>query len=187
MSKHMKYGGGHFNYLLVCPRKLWLYAGGVGMEHTSERVAEGKLLHATAYPSRPGRYEELEVGPVKIDFYDPRQRVIHEIKLSDRMEEAHIWQVRYYQLVLEQIGIAGVRAVVEYPSIRHTEQLGELTDEDRARLAEMERRIDRIVESEQCPPIPPKRKGICRRCSYFDFCYVGEAVSEEDSDQEDSL
>lgn len=127
----MKYGGKYFNYLLVCPRKLWLYAGGLGMEHTSERVAEGTLLHETAYPSRSARYEELEVGPVKIDFYDPRERVIHEVKLSDRMEEAHLWQVKYYQLVLERIGVEGVTAILEYPSIRHTEQLGVLTDVDR--------------------------------------------------------
>lgn len=179
----MKYGGKYFNYLLVCPRKLWLYAGGLGMEHTSERVAEGTLLHETAYPSRSARYEELEVGPVKIDFYDPRERVIHEVKLSDRMEEAHLWQVKYYQLVLERIGVEGVTAILEYPSLRHTEQLGVLTDDDREHLVEMEREIDCIVQAEVCPPIPQKRKGICRRCSYFDFCYVGESSDDSMEDE----
>lgn len=170
----MKYGGKYYNYLLVCPRKLWLYAGGLGMEHASERVAEGTLLHETSYPSRSIRYEELEVGPVKIDFYDARERVIHEVKMSDRMEEAHVWQVKYYQSVLERIGVEGVTAVLEYPAFRHTEHLGALTDEDRGKLEAMEKEIDRIVQADVCPAVPAGRKGICRKCSYFDFCFVGE-------------
>lgn len=153
------------------------------MEHTSERVAEGTLLHETAYPSRSARYEELEVGPVKIDFYDARERVIHEVKLTDRMEEAHLWQVKYYQFVLERIGVEGATAILEYPSIRHTEKLKVLNDEDRRHLVEMEREIDRIVQSELCPPIPQKQKGICRKCSYFDFCYVGE-ISDDGMNNE---
>lgn len=176
----MKYGGKYFNYLSVCPRKLWLYAGGLGMEHTCERVAEGTLLHETSYPSRSARYEELEIGPVKIDFYDPRERVIHEVKLSDRMEEAHLWQVRYYQRVLERIGVSGITALLEYPALRHTERLDVLTDEERRKLETMEKEIDRIVDDPVCPPIPRQRKGICRKCSYFDFCYAGESAEGEE-------
>lgn len=176
----MKYGGKYFNYLIVCPRKLWLYAGGLGMEHNSERVAEGTMLHETAYPSRSAKYQELEVGPVRIDFYDPRDRVIHEVKLSDRMEEAHLWQVKYYQWVLEKAGIEGVTALLEYPSIRRTERLEALTAEDRQCLEVMEREIARIVQADVCPPIPQKQKGLCRKCSYFDFCYVGEAAETAD-------
>lgn len=174
----MQIGGTYFNYLMVCHRKLWLFANGIGMEHTSEAVAEGKLLHETVYPSRAAKYEELEIGNIKIDFYDPRNRVIHEIKRSDRMEEAHLWQVKYYMYILEQCGIEGVTALLEYPSMRQTEPVAALAPEDRAFLDKMTADIDWIVHDPSCPPIPSGRKGVCRKCSYYDFCYAGEAVPE---------
>lgn len=41
----MKVTGTHFNYYQVCKRKLWLFANGITMEHTSDLVYEGKLIH----------------------------------------------------------------------------------------------------------------------------------------------
>ena len=72
--------GTHFNYYHVCHRKLWLFANGINMEHTSDLVYEGKLLHEETYPQRPERYEELEIEGCKIDFYDARNKIVHEIK-----------------------------------------------------------------------------------------------------------
>ena len=33
-------------------------------------------------------------------------------------------------------------------------------------------KIEEIINAEVCPPL--EKKGICRNCSYFDFCYSGE-------------
>lgn len=41
----MNVTGTHFNYYQVCKRKLWLFANGITMEHTSDLVYEGKLIH----------------------------------------------------------------------------------------------------------------------------------------------
>jgi len=60
----------HINYYFVCKRKLWLFSNGINMEHTSDIVAEGKLIHETSYPQRPERYTELEIDGSVIDFYD---------------------------------------------------------------------------------------------------------------------
>ena len=81
--------GTHFNYYFVCPRKLWLFANGINMEHTSELVVEGKLIHEDSYPQRSGKYEEIEIDGIKVDFYDARSKVIHEIKKTDKIEQAH--------------------------------------------------------------------------------------------------
>ena len=62
------------------------------MEQTSDLVAEGRLVHETSYPNRAARYEEVKIGGSVIDFYDPREKVVHEIKKSSSKEEAHIWQ-----------------------------------------------------------------------------------------------
>ena len=79
--------GTHFNYYFVCPRKLWLFANGINMEHTSELVVEGKLIHEDSYPQRSGKYEEIEIDGIKVDFYDARSKVIHEIKKTDKIDD----------------------------------------------------------------------------------------------------
>lgn len=163
--------GTHFNYYQVCKRKLWLFANGINMEHTSDLVYDGKLIQGTSYPQRSERYEELEMDGIKIDFYDARNKVIHEIKRSDKVERAHEWQVKYYIHVLERNGVEGVTGILEYPALRHTSQVV-MTDEDRKKILEMEKDIEKIIYSEECPPVINAK--ICRSCSYYEFCYVRE-------------
>jgi len=173
----MQITGTHFNYYQVCKRKLWLFANGINMEHTSDLVYDGKLIHETSYPQRPERYEELEIDGIKIDYYDGRNKVIHEIKRSDKVEEAHLWQVKYYIYVLERNGLKGVSGLLEYPTLRQTTQV-ELTDADRQKIAEMEKEITKIIECDDCPPVIHSK--ICKNCSYYDFCYVKEEESITD-------
>lgn len=161
----------HINYYFICKRKLWLFANGINMEHSSDLVYEGKLLHETSYPQRPERYEELEIDGVKIDFYDARNKVIHEIKKSDKIEVAHQWQVKYYIYILKKNGIEGVTGLLEYPMLRQTEKV-ELTDQDIILILEFVKNIEQIVSNEQCPSVINNK--ICKQCSYYEFCYVGE-------------
>ena len=88
--------GTHFNYYHVCHRKLWLSANSITMKHTSDLVSEGRLIHQESYPNRSARYEEVAIDGVKVDFYDPRASVIHEIKKSNKVGAAHLWQLKYY-------------------------------------------------------------------------------------------
>lgn len=150
---------------------MWLHANGIRFEHTSDMVYDGKLIHEKSYPQRPEKYEEIEIDGVKIDFYDTRNKVIHEIKRSDKVESAHEWQVKYYIHVLERNGISGVTGILEYPTLRHTSKV-ELTDDDRKTIARIEQDIERIISSDDCPPVI--NAGICRSCSYYEFCYVAE-------------
>lgn len=77
-----------FNYYHICHRKLWLFANGINMEQTSEIVYDGKLIHENSYPQRPERYEEVEIDGIKVDYFDAKHGIIHEIKRSDKIEEA---------------------------------------------------------------------------------------------------
>jgi len=63
----MNITGTHFNYYLICHRKLWLFSNSIGMEHTSDLVYEGKLIHENSYPFRSERYSEIEIGGIKIE------------------------------------------------------------------------------------------------------------------------
>ena len=88
--------GTHFNYYQVCKRKLWLFANGIRMEHTSDLVYDGKLIHENSYPQRSSKYEEIEIDGIKVDYYDALHKTIHEIKKSDKVDIAHEWQLKYY-------------------------------------------------------------------------------------------
>ena len=82
----MQITGTHFNYYQICHRKLWLFANGINMESTSDAVYEGKLIHESSYPQRSEKYEEVEIDGVKVDYFDAKHRVIHEIKKSDKRQ-----------------------------------------------------------------------------------------------------
>ena len=170
----MRITGTHFNYYLICHRKLWLFSGGISMESTSDLVYEGKLLHEISYPRRSEKYQEIELDGIKVDYYDPKNKVVHEIKKSDKHEEAHEWQVKYYLYVLEQNGVIGATGLLEYPKLHRTEEVL-LTIPDREAITEMLGEIEQLISGEQCPErIPIKR---CKNCSYFDFCWSGEENS----------
>ena len=161
----------HINYYHVCHRKLWLFSNGINMEHTSDVVYEGKLIGENTYPQRADKYTEVEFDGIKIDFYDAKNKIVHEIKKSDKIEVAHRAQVKYYLWVLERNGIEGSTGILEYPKQRHTEKV-ELTDEDRVKIPEWIEKIELIIQSEICPKVINKQ--ICKTCSYCDFCYAGE-------------
>ena len=163
----------HINYFMVCHRKLWLFSNGINMEHTSDLVAEGKFIHETVYPQRTERYTELEIDGSVIDFYDAKNKIIHEIKKSDKMEKAHEWQVKYYIMLLKNNGIDGVTGILEYPKLRQTTKV-ELTGEDITKLETMIAKIQRIMVDETSPQKIDAK--MCKYCSYYEFCYVEEQL-----------
>lgn len=162
------------NYYHICHRKMWLHAHQIRMEHTSEAVAEGKQLHEHAYPQRAERYREIILDGSKIDFYDPVDKVVHEIKKSDKLEQSHVAQVQFYLYLLGRNGVQGAIGLIEYPKLRQTQPV-RLDDEDIPMVEKWVHDIERIVASEQCPDRIAKSK--CRSCSYFDFCYIEEDAS----------
>lgn len=163
--------GTHIAYLHTCHRKLWLFAHGIQMEHTSDMVAEGKLIGETTYQERAQKYTELEIEGIKIDYYDAKNKVIHEVKKSDKVEFAHIAQVKYYLFVLQQHGIKGATAILEYPKMRQR-QVVEWEAGDEILVKEWTKKIYELIVKESCPPL--EKKSICRSCSYFDFCFAKE-------------
>ena len=167
----MSITGTHFNYYQLCHRKLWLFANGINMEQESDLVYEGKLVHESSYPQRTSRYEEVEIEGIKVDYYDANKKVIHEIKKSNKVEKAHEWQLKYYMFVFEQHGISGVKGILEYPLLRKTQEVI-LTDIDREEIETISDEITKLIAQETCPPVT--KMGICKKCSYYDFCYINE-------------
>lgn len=165
-----------FSYYHICQRKLWLFAHGIQMERTSDLVAMGRLIHESSYPQRTDRFTELAIEGIKLDFYDPHRRIVHEIKKSNKLEEAHIWQVKFYLRVLAEHGMSGITGILEYPKLHYTQEVT-LTKDDISAIDQMKADISTIIKDDNCPAKLVKKKQICRSCSYYDFCYVGEDSS----------
>jgi CRISPR-associated exonuclease Cas4 len=167
----IKITGTHINYYHVCKRELWFFSHGLQMEHTSDMVAEGKLIQEYSYPQRAQGYEEVELEGIKIDFYDAKNKIIHEIKKSNKVEDAHTWQVKYYMYILRQKGIDGVKGILEYPKLRQIKHI-ELKEDDIDYFESIRPRILDIINSDTCPDKIQKK--FCKKCSYYDFCWITE-------------
>jgi CRISPR-associated exonuclease Cas4 len=94
--------GTYIKYYKVCHRKTWLFHYKIEMEHTSELVAEGTFIGEKSYPQRAERYREILLDGSRIDFYDPYDKVVHEIKKSDKLEHSHVAQVQFYLYLLRK-------------------------------------------------------------------------------------
>ncbi|MBV7531083.1 CRISPR-associated protein Cas4 [Chitinophaga sp. sic0106] len=167
----MQCTGTHISYLHTCHRKLWLFENGIRMEHTSEIVAEGKFIADTTYLDRTRKYTELAIEGIKIDYYDIKNRVVHEVKKSDKIEQAHLAQVKYYLYILHKNGIEYPSAIIEYPKLKQRELI-EWNDSYVETSQKWELEIEKIVGTEYCPALI--KKNICKNCSYFELCYINE-------------
>lgn len=167
------------NLYRVCPRECWLHANGINMEQTSDLVADGKLIEEESYLQRSERYSQVELSVPfeginltgKIDFYDTINKVVHETKRSNKVEVAHIWQVKFYLWLLQLNEIEAEKGVIEYPRLREKESVF-LEQPDINYLQTTVKVIERLLKSEYCPPVINAK--ICKSCSYYDFCYAGE-------------
>ena len=160
--------GTHISYLHICHRKLWLFANGLNMEHTSDLVAEGKLIDEHSYPQRANRWQQLAIEGIKIDYYDAKLSIVREVKKSNKKESAHVAQLKYYLFVLERNGINISHGILEYPKLRITEEVW-LSDEDSQTIPTWEDSVMTIIKKEVCPQ--RIEKTICKKCAYYDFCY----------------
>ena len=154
--------GTQVNYYLICRRKLWLFSHNINMEHTSEAVEIGALVHEHSYERKN---KELVFDGIKIDFFDKNHGVIHEVKKSKKMEEAHFWQLKFY-IYHFKLGLH-VTGKIDYPLIRRTQTV------ELQLKTKRERMLDDIVKisEQELPPQIIKAK-ICKSCSYYELCYV---------------
>lgn len=160
------------SYFHTCKRKMYLHHHGIRMEHTSDVVYEGKLIGESTYPDRAAKNTQLELDGIKIDYYDAKTNTVHETKKSDKMEQAHLAQVRYYLYVLHRNGIEGARGIIEYPTLRQRHQLEFDPEQDIPLIEGWLSDIEQILAQEECPPVI--NKSICKNCSYYDYCYVDD-------------
>ncbi len=136
------------------------------MEHNSELVEIGKIIDKTSY----GREKKSIMidNTICIDFIDGKG-VINEVKKSDSMEDAHIWQLKYYLYFLKLKGVTEVSGSLDYPKLKQRVRI-ELNEEDIKFIDIMLKEIQDIKLLELPPAVINSK--ICQKCSYYELCYI---------------
>lgn len=153
-------------YYEVCKRKLWYFTNDIQLEENNSNVILGKLLEENTY-TRDEKKINID-GVINIDFIRSK-KILHEIKKSNSIEPASILQIQYYLYYLEKKGLVGLKGVLDYPLLKQTVEVN-LSDSDRENLENIIIGIKEILGKES-PPILEK-KNICKKCAYFDLCFV---------------
>lgn len=154
-----------FYYYFVCTRKLWYFSNNVVMEQENENVLLGKLLDEDAY-KRDDKHINID-NVINIDFIRAK-KILHEVKKSDKIEEASIWQVKYYLYYLKKRDVF-LSGQLDYPLLKETKKI-ELEADDEKYIEEILDKIQEIVKQEKPPQNNMKK--ICKKCAYYDLCSI---------------
>ena len=153
-------------YYFVCKRKLGYFCHEIRMESDNENVMLGKILDDTSY-KRDDKHIDID-GIISIDFIRENHE-LHEVKKSRAIEEAGIWQTKYYLYYLEKKGVKNLCAQIDYPLLRKNRTV-ELTEEDRKQLDTVIEEIIHIKHQEL--PGNFQRSKLCYKCAYGDLCLI---------------
>lgn len=153
-------------YYFVCSRKLWYFCHQINMEDENENVQLGKLLDENSY-KRDDKHIEID-GIINIDFIHEKNE-LHEIKKSKSIEEAGIWQVKYYLYYLKKRNVDRLHGVIDYPLLKKNVDV-ELSDEDCKKLDDIIKEIISVKNQEYPPKLEEKK--ICKKCAYYDLCFI---------------
>lgn len=161
-----KINGTQINYYFICKTKLWLFSHNIQLEDEHENVKLGKFLHETSF--KRGK-DFLIDNLINVDFIKITDSVeIHEVKKSQKMNLANEYQLLYYMFYLKhEKDIKNVVGFLNYPDSRKKKKIT-LTKEKEQDLFEIIDNIKNIVDSSMPKP---KKKRICSKCAYFEFCF----------------
>lgn len=165
MSKSfLNFTGTEVGYYFICRKKLWWFNHGIQMETESDRVKLGKVVHENSYERRN---REISIdNKIVLDWQS--DGVIHEVKLTDKMESAHEFQLLYYIYYLKQKGVENLTGQIDYPKLRQTKTV-ELNERNSIELETALAEMQKIIDAESPPEVEYMK--ICRQCSYAELCW----------------
>ena len=167
MNKN-KIGGTLIAYYFICKRKMYLYANNIRFENYNDQVKIGKDTHESHYNYQS--FKEIEFEGSKFDFLKLKDEiVISEVKNSKALEEASIWQLKYYIYQLKQKGINCSKGVLHYPKMMRRIKVV-FSERDFEIINQLQDEIKTIISSDTIPEI--HKKSYCKKCSYYEFCFV---------------
>lgn len=163
----MKVNGTLINYYFHCRRQCYLHGNRMNMEDNSEDVKIGKVIHEIK--SEQNKETEISIENIKIDKIT--SQYVTEIKKSDADVEASKWQLLLYLKILKYKGInrKGKLEFVEKNKTKNTVYV-ELNDENEKELGKITAEIENLLEQNAIPPV--KKMPKCRKCAYYEYCFI---------------
>ena len=128
-------------YYEVCKRKLWYFYNEIQMEQGNENVEIGKVLDEETY-KRDKKHINID-NIINIDFIRSKG-ILHEVKKSNKIEEASILQVKYYLYFLHKKGVTNIKGKIDYPLLKQSVDI-ELNEEDIVNIEQILNNINEIT------------------------------------------
>ncbi len=162
----MRVTGVMVQYYVACKRELWFFANQINMNYDNDDISIGRHIHEKSFSREK---KNIHLGDIAFDFVKSGDtNTIFEVKKSSRLEEPVRYQLYYYLWNTKKMG-KEMDGVLVYPEEKKREKIV-LTPE---KEEEIEKIVDdiEIIVSQQIPP-PIVRKPYCKRCTYYELCFV---------------
>ncbi|WP_279223160.1 CRISPR-associated protein Cas4 [Megamonas hypermegale] len=163
----MQINGTLVNYYFHCKRQCYLFGNRINFEDNSEDVNIGRALH-----EERAIQDNTELALENIRLDKITEEYVTETKKSDADVEAAKWQLILYLKILKDKGIVR-KGRLEFIEKRKTEKeviIIELTKELEQQLEKHIKEIEKLLEQDEIPAILNKRS--CKKCAYYEFCYI---------------
>lgn len=164
----MNINGTLINYYFHCKRQCYLFGNRLNLEDNSEQVKIGKAIHEEC--AQDSKNSEIAIENIRLDKLTNEYLI--EIKKSDADVEASTWQLLFYLSILKKKGIVrkGKLEFVEKNKKDSRVMIVELTDELEQNLKQYCEEIEFLLQQDQ----PPEciHKSICKKCAYYEYCYI---------------
>lgn len=163
----MKVNGTLINYFIHCKRQCYLFGNRINLEDNSENVKIGKILH-----EERAQKDNTEIAIENIKLDKLTKEYLTEVKKSDADIEASKWQLLLYLKILKDKGIIrkGRLEFIEKKKLMKKTIILELTPEIEDLLNKHIQAIENLLISDNVPPV--LNKAICKKCAYYEYCYI---------------
>jgi CRISPR-associated exonuclease Cas4 len=163
-------GGVKVNYFFHCKTQLWLFSHFITQEQESELVILGKIIEEISF--KEIKIKNILIDrKISIDFLRSKEGLIlYDVKKSSKFKIAHFYQLIYYLWYLKTIkGLEKIKGIIDYPKERKKIEVI-LTSEKENEVRSILKQIHYIISLPKPPE--PIYKNYCRKCAYFEFCFV---------------
>ena len=163
----MRVNGTLVNYYFHCKRQCYLHGNRLNLEDNSEQVKIGRALH-----EEKTQNENTEIALENIRLDRLTDAYLTEIKKSDADATAAKWQLLFYLKVLKDKGIfrKGKLEFLEKGKGDKKIVLVDLTEEAESDLQQYLLEIEALLEQAEVPEVI--KKPHCKRCAYYEYCYI---------------
>ncbi|MCK5520800.1 MAG: CRISPR-associated protein Cas4 [Candidatus Marinimicrobia bacterium] len=162
----MKITGSIIQAYIICPRQAWLMSRQISGDQYNEFLAIGRLIDEESFKRDK---KEIIVEQNKIDFIrmENGELLIVETKKSSKMMEASKAQLLHYLYSLRH-KFKKLRGEIRIPKEKKVISV-DFDDKEIQKMEELHKQISELIEQNVSPD--PLWTGICKKCSYLEFCW----------------